>query len=81
VLAEWKKPNVIKQAPPPLRPPLKNGAHNGTCIKRSLPLEKRVRDNHSAEVVPGNSARPLCDDVLCQSFHSELLTPSMSHDK
>jgi hypothetical protein len=83
VPTEWEhKPNLIKPAPLLPPPSMKNGSHNVTCTRKPLLSEEEgVQDKKSVEDIPDNSARPLCDDILRQSFHSELLTPSMSHDK
>ncbi|KAG2097255.1 uncharacterized protein F5147DRAFT_778058 [Suillus discolor] len=77
VLTEWEpKPNSTKPAPVLPPPSMKNGARNVTCIRRPLPSEEGIQDKNSVEDIPDNSARPLCDDVLRQSFHSDLLTPT-----
>ncbi|KAG2158545.1 uncharacterized protein EDB93DRAFT_1290270 [Suillus bovinus] len=59
----------------PLLPPpsKKYRNHEGACIRN---LKEGIQDTNSVKDIIDNSACPLCDNVLRQSFHSELLTPT-----
>ncbi|KAG2146547.1 uncharacterized protein EDB93DRAFT_1104317 [Suillus bovinus] len=66
---------IIKPAPSLPPPSKKFGTHEGACIRN---LEEGIQDTNSVQDIVDSSARPSCDDVLRQSFHSELLTPRIS---